>query len=128
MSVVLQHPPSSLSGAFYDDDDGSLIKNVDWGTVTPQNSIREVEIEIEIEIEIDQDFGSALAKRGTKRKSLQTTSEDHIPKHQNVLLLRELRQRFSVVEDYQVPETRSPDEAVVKIQAIGLNPIDWKSV
>lgn len=119
MSVVLQRPPSSLTGAFYDDEDGLLIKNVDWGTATPINSVHQVDI--------DHDFGSAISKRGTKQKSLQSTCKE-IPDVQRVLLLRELRQRFFVVEDYPVPKTRRSEELVVKIQAIGLNPVDWKSV
>lgn len=120
MSVVLQRPPSSLTGAFYDDEDGSIIKNVDWGTVTPINSIHEVEI--------DHDFGSAISKRGKKRKSLQAGGEPDIPKNQSILQLPDLRQRFVVVESHPVPEIRRPEELVVKIQAIGLNPVDWKSV
>lgn len=120
MSVAVQRPPSSLAGAFYDDEDCGVIKNVDWGTATPINSIHEVEI-------VDHDFGTAITKRGTKRKSLQAAAEE-IPKHQSILQLRELRQRFAVVESHPVPETRNPEELVVKIQVIGLNPVDWKSV
>lgn len=120
MSVVLQRPPSSLAGAFYDDEDGSLVKNVDWGTVTPINSIHEVEI--------DHDFGSAITKRGRKRKSLQTAGEEDLPKNQSILQLPEIRQRFVVVESHPVPEIIKPEELVVRIQAIGLNPVDWKSV
>lgn len=120
MSVVLQLPPSSLAGAFYDDEDGSIIKNVDWGTLTPINSVHEVEI--------DHDFGTAITKRGKKRKSLQTGSEIDIPKQQSILQLPEIRQRFTVVEGHPVPEIRGQQELLVKIQAIGLNPVDWKSV
>ncbi|KAK4497847.1 hypothetical protein PRZ48_010502 [Zasmidium cellare] len=105
MSVAVQRPPSSLAGAFYDDEDAAATKNVDWGTATPINSIHEVEI-------VDHDFGTAITKRGTKRKSLQAAGEE-IPKHQSILQLREIRQRFAVVESHPVPEIRKPEELVI---------------
>lgn len=119
MSVVLKHPPS-LVGAFYDDEEGVLTRTVDWDTATPINSVDEVDV--------DHDFGSAIAKRGIKRKSLQIAPEYELPKQQSMLLLRELRQPFIVADDHRLPEIRRPQELLVRVQAIGLNPIDWKSV
>lgn len=118
VAVIAARPP--LAGAFYDDFEEALQKDVDWGTATPINSLDEVKVE--------DDFGSAVLQRGTKRSSLQMSAEDDLPEVQRALLLHALREPFQLKEDYKVPEIASADDIVVKISAIGLNPIDWKSV
>ncbi|KAL1841137.1 hypothetical protein VTJ49DRAFT_7362 [Mycothermus thermophilus] len=49
------------------------------------------------------------------------------PDKQTVLLLHGARQPYELTEDYPVPALQNDSEALVKTQAIGLNPIDWKS-
>jgi hypothetical protein len=49
------------------------------------------------------------------------------PETQTVLLLRGARQPYEVTQDYPVPELRDDREVLVRAQAIGLNPIDWKA-
>lgn len=118
VAVVAARPP--LAGAFYDDFEEALQKDVDWGTATPINSLDEIKVE--------DDFGSAVFKPRAKRSSLQMIVDDGLPQLQRALLVHALRERFQLKQDHKVPETVSPDEIVVKISAIGLNPIDWKSV
>ena len=48
------------------------------------------------------------------------------PRKQRQLLLHEAKQPYEVESDRDVPEV-SPGELLVRVQAIGLNPIDWKS-
>ncbi|KAK4444553.1 chaperonin 10-like protein [Podospora aff. communis PSN243] len=49
------------------------------------------------------------------------------PTTQRVLLLHAARQPYELVHDYPVPEVQGDDEVLVRTQAIGLNPIDWKA-
>ena len=57
-----------------------------------------------------------------------TLSSSAIPAQQKVLLLLGKGQRYELEENYAVPEIRDDRELLLKIQYIGLNPIDWKSV
>jgi hypothetical protein len=50
-----------------------------------------------------------------------------VPQLQNVLLLRQPRTPYEVVEGYPVPELGKEGEVLVQLAAIGLNPIDWKA-
>jgi hypothetical protein len=54
--------------------------------------------------------------------------EIELPAHQTVQLLHAPRQPFTLTHDYPVPVPKTSDEIVVDIHAIGLNPVDWKSV
>jgi len=49
------------------------------------------------------------------------------PRKQRVLLLREVKQRYAIEEDYAVPTVETDDEMILKVLYIGLNPIDWKA-
>lgn len=49
------------------------------------------------------------------------------PKTQRALLLHAARQPYQLTEEYAVPELQGEHEVLVKTQAIGLNPIDWKA-
>ncbi|KAF2765583.1 GroES-like protein [Teratosphaeria nubilosa] len=51
-----------------------------------------------------------------------------LPQYQQALVLHGLRQPYTWTSTHPVPEALRPDELVVKIEAVGLNPIDWKSV
>ena len=50
-----------------------------------------------------------------------------LPVHQDVLLLFGPRQPYTLTSEWPVPSPQAPNELIVKIQAIGLNPFDWKS-
>ncbi|KAJ5504586.1 Alcohol dehydrogenase superfamily zinc-type [Penicillium fimorum] len=51
-----------------------------------------------------------------------------MPKSQIALVLHGLRQPYTLTPAHSVPVVSRPDEMMIKIQAIGLNLIDWKSV
>lgn len=46
---------------------------------------------------------------------------------QEVLLLHGPKQRYIHTKDYEIPASNTETEMLVKVQAIGLNPIDWKA-
>ncbi|KAF2437000.1 GroES-like protein [Tothia fuscella] len=46
---------------------------------------------------------------------------------QEVLLLHDLKQKYALSKDYLVPKLKREDELLIKVQYIGLNPIDWKA-
>ncbi|KAJ5646117.1 hypothetical protein N7490_002489 [Penicillium lividum] len=45
---------------------------------------------------------------------------------QRVLLLKAAREQYTLVDDHHIPSILHPGEVLVKVLAIGLNPIDWK--
>lgn len=47
--------------------------------------------------------------------------------HQNALLLHGPKQRYQLADKHQIPALENNREMLVKVQAIGLNPIDWKA-
>lgn len=49
------------------------------------------------------------------------------PENQEVLLLHAIRQPYQVTAGYPVPVIQHDDELLVRVEAIGLNPIDWKA-
>ncbi|KAJ5320010.1 hypothetical protein N7508_000293 [Penicillium antarcticum] len=61
-----------------------------------------------------------------------TTSESEPPSprsetsRQSVLLLKGAREQYSLVDDHAIPSVLHEEEILVKVLAIGLNPIDWK--
>ncbi|KZT41733.1 oxidoreductase [Sistotremastrum suecicum HHB10207 ss-3] len=56
------------------------------------------------------------------------TITSHIPTEtQDVLLLRAPRQPYEFVENWPRPQIESENEVLIRIKAIGLNPVDWKS-
>ena len=50
-----------------------------------------------------------------------------VPKLQERLLLHGKKQRYQLDHTYQIPTADGKDEVLVKVQYIGLNPIDWKA-
>ncbi|KAF2146963.1 uncharacterized protein K452DRAFT_294481 [Aplosporella prunicola CBS 121167] len=50
-----------------------------------------------------------------------------VPSQQNVLLLPAPKQDYVFTPDHKVPQVQSDSELLVKVQTIGLNPIDWKA-
>ncbi|KAK8218784.1 hypothetical protein IWZ01DRAFT_564460 [Phyllosticta capitalensis] len=56
------------------------------------------------------------------------TAADDVPELQTVLLLYQPKTRYALTPKHPVPEIRSEkNELLIKIEYIGLNPIDWKS-
>jgi hypothetical protein len=53
-------------------------------------------------------------------------SIESLPQSQTQVLLYEARTPYEIAHSRDLPIT-SPGELLVKVQAIGLNPIDWKS-
>ncbi|KAI9743711.1 MAG: hypothetical protein M1818_003027 [Claussenomyces sp. TS43310] len=47
--------------------------------------------------------------------------------HQSVLLLREPRRKYELDYKYPVPVTTGGRELLIRVHAVGLNPVDWKS-
>ncbi|KAJ5375279.1 Alcohol dehydrogenase superfamily zinc-type [Penicillium concentricum] len=60
--------------------------------------------------------------------SISSVVEYTVPSSQTALVLQGLRQPYALTPAHPVPLVSRSDELVIKIQAIGLNPIDWKSV
>ena len=63
---------------------------------------------------------------------IETTAEEQserllVPETQAVLLLHGARQPYQLTEGYAVPKADNDHELLVKVQVIGLNPIDWKA-
>ncbi|KAK3400431.1 hypothetical protein B0T20DRAFT_432348 [Sordaria brevicollis] len=53
--------------------------------------------------------------------------EIQIPEKQTVLLLHAAKTPYTLTEDYPVPQLEDEHDVLVRTQAIGLNPIDWKA-
>jgi hypothetical protein len=56
-----------------------------------------------------------------------TPSSRSIPKVQKALVVAR-KGEYEIRDDYPVPEFENEDEVMVRSCAVGLNPIDWKSV
>ncbi|KAI5209494.1 GroES-like protein [Aureobasidium subglaciale] len=63
-----------------------------------------------------------------KTRRADSPLEDGLPFQQSIALLHAARERLVLTEGYPVPLPKTEDELVVKIKAIGLNPVDWKSI
>ncbi|OJD29241.1 quinone oxidoreductase [Diplodia corticola] len=50
-----------------------------------------------------------------------------VPTMQTVLMLYQPRTRYALTPKHDIPSLRSDDEVLIKVKAIGLNPIDWKA-
>lgn len=52
----------------------------------------------------------------------------HEGQTQRALILHGHRQRYVLVDNWSIPRIERPNEVLIRVEAIGLNPIDWKSV
>ena len=50
-----------------------------------------------------------------------------VPKTQSALLLHAIRTPYQVNKDHALPSVQDDHELLVKVSAVGLNPIDWKA-
>ncbi|EKG10842.1 Alcohol dehydrogenase superfamily zinc-containing [Macrophomina phaseolina MS6] len=57
----------------------------------------------------------------------QPRPQSRIPTTQDVLLLYQPRTRYALVSKHETPSLYYDDEVLVKVKAVGLNPIDWKA-
>lgn len=73
--------------------------------------------------------GGASSHKRKKTDDLFQRNEETIlvPPAQSALLLHAIRQPYSVTDDHEVPLLRSESELLIKVKAVGLNPIDWKA-
>ncbi|KAK7542617.1 uncharacterized protein J3D65DRAFT_614415 [Phyllosticta citribraziliensis] len=58
---------------------------------------------------------------------IHSVPDDDVPELQTVLLLYQPKTRYALTPKHTVPELRHKDEVLIKIEYIGLNPIDWKA-
>ncbi|KAF4153800.1 hypothetical protein CNMCM6936_009538 [Aspergillus lentulus] len=62
----------------------------------------------------------------THRSGIASATKQHKKTKQSALLLKGIGEPYTLVADHDVPTVSHKDEILVKIMAIGLNPIDWK--
>ncbi|KAK7527475.1 uncharacterized protein IWZ02DRAFT_370464 [Phyllosticta citriasiana] len=63
----------------------------------------------------------------TKTRAQTHSKPDDVPELQTVLLLYQPKTRYALTPKHPVPELRHENEVLIKIEYIGLNPIDWKA-
>ncbi|KAG9193810.1 hypothetical protein G6011_03845 [Alternaria panax] len=66
-------------------------------------------------------------KRKTQEEILQKDTEHALPAVQSALKLHAIRQPYNVATNHPLPALQHDSELLVKVQAVGLNPIDWKA-
>jgi len=66
-------------------------------------------------------------KRKTVEQVQQKGKEETLPRVQPALKLHAIRQPYEVSADHALPSIQHDSELLVKVQAVGLNPIDWKA-
>lgn len=57
----------------------------------------------------------------------QASPRPDIPTTQTVLMLYQPRTRYALTPKHETPSLHFDDEVLIKVKAIGLNPIDWKA-
>ncbi|KAL3489546.1 chaperonin 10-like protein [Aspergillus germanicus] len=68
-----------------------------------------------------------IEQRHNARTTYQTVQTTQTPSPtQRALLLHAAQQPYSLVTDHAIPTLLHKDEILIKVTAIGLNPIDWK--
>lgn len=70
----------------------------------------------------------ALSQAQRDRPLKSALGKDRRPALQQSLILHGIRQPYTLTDQHPRPQTREPDELVVRVLMIGLNPVDWKSV
>ncbi len=72
---------------------------------------------------------SSVNGKGTSTRESEQLEPSPLPtpKTQTVLLLLAAGQPYQLTENYAVPKLLGEHEVLVRTQAIGLNPIDWKA-
>ncbi|KAF1847829.1 GroES-like protein [Cucurbitaria berberidis CBS 394.84] len=76
---------------------------------------------------------SSASPRAKRRKTQlqiefqRSTERTPLPENQSALLLHAIRQPYGISTEHEVPEIQHDHELLVKVNAAGLNPIDWKA-
>ena len=71
-------------------------------------------------------FNNALPKEnGTRSEDFEQEQAREVK--QSALLLKGFREEYTLVTDHDVPSILHKGEILIKVAAIGLNPIDWKA-
>jgi hypothetical protein len=70
---------------------------------------------------------TVLKRRKTLDEVRQREGNDNLPVVQSALKLHAIRQPYDVATDHPLPTIQQDSELLVKVQAVGLNPIDWKA-
>lgn len=70
---------------------------------------------------------SAGSESSQPRQYLSHSVEDRLPETQHRLLIHAPKESFKLERDAELPALKSSDEIVLRVDSIGLNPIDWKS-
>ncbi|KAI4671880.1 uncharacterized protein J4E78_000378 [Alternaria triticimaculans] len=66
-------------------------------------------------------------RRKTIEQVQRKGKEETLPRVQSALKLHAIRQPYEVSADHPLPSIQHDSELLVKVQAVGLNPIDWKA-
>lgn len=67
-------------------------------------------------------------KTQSQEGSFQRSTKDKaLPEVQSALLLHAIRQPYGVSTEHELPEVLHEHELLIKVNAAGLNPIDWKA-
>jgi hypothetical protein len=66
-------------------------------------------------------------RRKTIEKAQQIERAETLPTVQSALQLHAIRQPYEVSNNQPLPKIQHNSELLIKVQAIGLNPIDWKA-
>jgi hypothetical protein len=74
----------------------------------------------------DLDRSPQQKRRRAESQFLQGKEEIAVPLAQTALLLHAIRQPYST-EDHEVPVILNESEILIKVEVVGLNPIDWKA-
>ncbi|RAK99605.1 zinc-binding alcohol dehydrogenase family protein [Aspergillus ibericus CBS 121593] len=67
-----------------------------------------------------------VEQRADPTYTVQPQSTTIPPPTQSALLLKGVGEKYTLVTDHAIPTISKKDEILVKIQAVGLNPVDWK--
>lgn len=74
------------------------------------------------------DSPTSLDTAQGKARRADSPLENELPLQQNVALLHAAHERLVLTQACPIPYPTKDDELVVEIKAIGLNPVDWKSM
>ncbi|KAJ5652990.1 Oxidoreductase zinc-binding dehydrogenase family [Penicillium longicatenatum] len=69
----------------------------------------------------------SLTRTSPKESRLKISGRDSSSQFQKALLLHQAKQPYTLVTDHPIPSLLGEDEVLIKVAAIGLNPVDWKS-
>lgn len=121
MTDSLRHDHDIPRNREFKSKDGSYLKNSSNKQplpLTPESDEARKVIQTEA-CEIDNTILDQSSAPAPITNQLATT--------QNALLLHAVKQKYQLVADHAVPSILHPDEILIEVRAIGLNPIDWKA-